>query len=798
MPLRDGPWTVPAWAAGVLLGTALQLQLAQPWGTSGRWVLAVGAALLVLGVRRRWPVATWLLCAACAAGALTDWRAELRLADRLAPALEGLDCRVTGRVLGLPQPSPDGLRFDLAPDAPAHCVDGQSPRLPSRVALSWPRHGSEDVLTGGPPPALGAGERWELLLRLRRPHGLLNPDGFDAELWLFEQGVGAQGTVRPGANQRLDGPRWSHPNEVLAAWRHQLRDRVLLLAGPSAGVLAALALGDQAALSEAQWDEFRLTGVAHLMSISGLHITGLAWLGAVLVAGLWRRQPRALHRCAAAVAGRWGGLCVAGAYALLAGWGVPAQRTVWMLATSVVLRHAGVQWPAWRVLLVAATGVVLWDPWALLQAGFWLSFVAVGLLVAAEPQGLAQRPAAAGWALWASRLRAGLKAQLVASLGLAPLSLLLFQQLSWVGFVANVVAVPVVTFCITPLALIGLALPPAWAVATWVLEPLLHGLHALAGLPLAVWQMAAPTLPATLVAMLGAVLWVVPLPWRVRCLALPLFGPLLSHSPDRPPPGHFELLVADVGQGSAVLVRTAGHVLLHDAGPRFGPHSDAGRRVLWPLLLARGEWVVDELLLSHRDSDHVGGASVLLERLTVGRLRLSLEAQHPLRRSGPPVIDCTAGQRWTWDGVDFEVLHPPAGLPDTTRPNARSCVLKVSDSAGRAALLTGDIEAEQERALVQHKGQALRADVLLVPHHGSRSSSSAEFLAAVQPQWAVAQLGYRNRFGHPDATVVHRYQAAGINLVRTDQCGAWHWQAPAAWCERDSRRRYWHDRPVTE
>jgi competence protein ComEC len=644
-----------------------------------------------------------------------------------------------------------------------------------------------------------AGQRWRLRARLRQPHGTLNPEGFDAELWLFEQGLRATGSVR-GGDLLEDG--WA-PVERL---REGVRDRLLLaVAPPAAGALAALAVGDQAAIDSGGWEVFRDTGVAHLMSISGLHITMLGWLGGAAFGALWRRSERAALHVPAPLAARWGGVAIAWAYALLAGWGVPARRTVLMLAGTALLRTAGLDWPAPLVTMAAMVPVTALDPWALLQPGFWLSFAAVGLLMVSEPvrgAGHADEPApaAAGETghvrrtLRAAgvRLRSGVRAQLVATIGLAPLTLAAFQQVSVVGLLANLVAEPWVTLVVVPLALVGIVVPLAWSLAALALQPLLALLGAFARWPFASVHVAAAPAWGLAAGLAGGVVLVLPLPWRVRALGLPLLLPLVAPFVARPPPGRFELLAADVGQGSAVLVRTQAHLLLFDTGPRNGAGSDAGQRVLLPLLHARGEARVDTLVLSHADADHVGGARAILERFPVLELRSSLADDDPLRRGAPPHVRCVAGQSWSWDGVAFAVLHP---LASDYRPGAKtntvSCVLRVVDAAGTSALLTGDIEAPQEAALAARAGPALRSDILLVPHHGSRTSSSEPFLAAVHPRIAVIQVGYRSRYGHPAPEVVARYAAHGIPVVRTDRCGAWDWQASEAHCTRSVRRRYW-------
>jgi competence protein ComEC len=277
---------------------------------------------------------------------------------------------------------------------------------------------------------------------------------------------------------------------------------------------------------------------------------------------------------------------------------------------------------------------------------------------------------------------------------------------------------------------------------------------------------------------------------------VPLALGLLIPPRTLPAEGSFDLLAADVGQGSAILVRTRGHVLLFDAGPQYSRESDAGQRVLVPLLRARGDTPLDLLVLSHRDIDHVGGAKAVLGALGVEALSSSLDAGHPLTALATRASRCEAGQHWRWDGVEFAVLRPAAeDYARNLKPNALSCVIRVAGN-GRSVLLTGDIEREQEALLVVEHGSGLQSDVLIAPHHGSRTSSSAALLDAVRPSLVVVQAGYRNRFGHPAAEVLERYRERGIRIVDSPECGAWSWPAEAAidkaTCQREAARRYWH------
>ena len=831
---------------GFIAGVAAQLQQSALW-TGERYavLLALAAALLAVGVgatalRRKAPLGTRLaifVVAALLGFGLTGWRASDFQASTLNPALEGRDIEVIGQVLAMPQIGEDGVRFRL--DVESARLDAQAVKLPPKMLLGWysgfaGREAKSDLKSIAPqdadpfeiglalqrqPQPLRAGERWQMTVRLKAPHGNSNPYGFDYELWLWEQGIQATGYVRAGPHDTPPAKlssSWLHPVErarqaVREAIYERIENRQL------AGVLAALVVGDQNAIERADWDIFRATGVAHLMSISGLHITMFAWLASLLIGKLWRRSvaltPRLCLALPASSAGALGGLFLATLYALFSGWGVPAQRTIWMLATVVLLRQSGRQWPWLQTWLLAMAVVVALDPWALMQAGFWLSFVAVGVLFATDSGAPNARdtgasaliPLAKGMSLGFLRQRlsgffahlvSAAREQWIVTLALTPLSLLLFNQVSLVGLLANAVAIPWVTLLVTPLAMLGVLYAPIWDAAAWAIGLLALFLQWLATWPLASISVAAAPLWCAVAGVLGGGLIAMRLPFYFRALGIPLLLPVLLWLPARVATGQFELLAADIGQGNAVLVRTASHALLYDTGPRFSRESDAGHRVLVPLLRALGERV-DMLMLSHRDSDHTGGAPAVLAMQPQATLLSSIEDGHELQTLRKSTR-CVTGQRWEWDGVTFEVLHPlPADYEVANKSNAMSCVLRISNGR-RTALLAGDLESPQELRLAATSNQAdrakLKADFLLVPHHGSKTSSSALFLDTVQPQLALAQAGYRNRFGHPVASVVARYSERGIRLIRSPQCGAATWQSlkPAEIsCQRQQGQRYW-------
>ncbi|WP_416548870.1 DNA internalization-related competence protein ComEC/Rec2 [Limnohabitans sp. DCL3] len=857
---RHLPGGLLAWC----LGVALQLQQAALWPMAAYVGVLLGTVAGAWLLRRgcRWrragggiPVWAWAGVWAAAAFGITGLHAWSR-APTIAPALEGQDLEVVGVVQAMPQRQDVGWRFRFRIEQ-AWRWDAQGATqavrlgtdLPSQVYLGWYGQGGghdSGWNTSALPEPVKAGERWRWRVRLKAPHGHVNPRGFDYELWLWEQGIGAIGYVRTG---RTDPPplrlasTWAHPIE---SGRQAVRERLLAQLSPAgsgvddakrAGIVAALVMGDQAAIDRSDWDVFRATGVSHLMSISGLHVTLFAWLATGGVAWVWRRSAlwgfQGALRWPAPQVGAVSGLVMAGLYALFSGWGVPAQRTWLMLGVVVVLRLWARHWHGALVWLAACAVVLTWDPWALLQPGFWLSFVAVGVLMATGSTSRGGRAALTapayserrsrtdlvlfGWRhrwgacwrpIWGPFLgrhaKALLREQAVVTLALAPLTLLFFGQVSVVGLLANLMAIPWVTLVVTPLSLLGVLWPEAWHWASWALQPMAAVLAWLATWPWASVSMAMPPGYLSVLALMGAGVWVMPWPSAWKWLVLPLLWPVVFWTHPRPAPGTFELVAADVGQGNAVLVRTATHSLLYDAGPRYSAESDAGHRVLVPLLAQMGERI-DTLVLSHRDSDHTGGAAAVLAMQAQAALWSSLEESHPLHALRPGWTRCLAGQVWEWDGVRFEVLHPQPPQDNRSKipkPNEVSCVLRIAgQDLGRtgglqgAALLAGDIEAAQELALVQ--AGLSPVDVLLVPHHGSKTSSSPPFLQALSPRWGLLQAGYRNRYGHPAPEVVARYQTLGIGLVDSTRCGAATWRSHLpgqVQCERTLRQRYWHHR----
>ena len=539
--------------------------------------------------------------------------------------------------------------------------------------------------------------------------------------------------------------------------------------------------------TNAQWQVFNRAGVTHLISISGLHVTMIAALFAALVNGLWRRSECLMLRLPAQKAALIAGGLAALAYALLAGFEVPAQRTLYMLSVVALALWSGRNFGVSRTLLLALLAVLLLDPWAVLAAGFWLSFGAVALLFYVGNSRLGRGAENDGVrASWRASLAAWGATQWAVTIGSLPLLLLFFQQFSLVSPLANALAIPFVSFVITPLALLFVVLPwpPLLQFDHWLMSQLMVVLEWLAQWP--VWQQAAPPLWAVVLGLLGVFCLLLPRGFPARWLGLYLLAPAVLMSTARPVAGEAWVDVLDVGQGLVVLVRTAGHTLLYDSGPQYSADSNAGQRVVVPYLRAVGVSRLDTLVISHRDKDHAGGVGAVRDYLPVGRSLSSIDE--------PDYEPCTAGQGWIWDGVRFSLLHPEAaaysGRPK--KSNAMSCVLRVEASGG-SMLLTADIEAADETALRRRTLSALRSSVLLVPHHGGRGSSTPEFIEAVGARDVVFSAGYRNAFGHPRPEVVVRYSSS--RQWRTDRDGAIRvvlGQTAGVTAWRLERPRYWH------
>lgn len=714
--------------------------------------VAVLAVLLPVGLIVWWHRRDhWRWAAAALFGfGLCGLHAAASLHAQLPPAHERDDFQVAGRVIGLPVHEARRTRFDLR----VH----DDPALPAflrgaRLRLSW--YDSEWSDAPSRRGEIVAGGEWELRVRLRAPRGLRNPGSFDSEKHAMAQRVVATGYVRAPEHAVQRGrPRG------IDAWRDGMAARIdPAVTSTSSRYVRALALGDTRALADHDWEILRATGLTHLIAISGFHVGMVAGFFALLGAGLWRLLPglgRVIPRPQASAA-----VALAGAvgYAAVAGFALPTVRTVLMIAVVVAAR-------LWRrplriadALALAAIAVLLVDPLAVLSAGFWLSFAGVAWLVWCLPQ-----------ARGGNIAREFLSAQWVATLGLLPLTVILFGQASLAGPVANLVAIPWWSLVVVPLSLVGTALEGlqagwgggAWRLAAWAFDLSWPAFERLGASPLALWWLPEPRWFALPMALAAAFWLLLPRGIPGKPLAALLWLPLLWPDRQLPRHGEVELVVIDVGQGLALLVRTARHALLYDMGPAIPEGYDAGERTVVPALHALGVRRLHTMVVSHGDADHAGGLAAVRRRFPAPRLLA------PQGAGIDGAAPCLAGTQWRRDGVAFRILHPPLHFPYLR--NEASCVLRIETAHG-AMLLVGDIGVPVEERLVGRVPGDLPADVVVVGHHGSRHSSTPGFVNATGARLALVSAGYGNRFGHPDAGVVARWQAAGATVLETASGG---------------------------
>ena len=713
------------------------------------------------------------------------WRAQARLDDALPRALEGRDVAMTGLVTGLPQEGEGFVRF-------AFLVERADAPVPREVSMAWyARRAGDDI------PEIRAGQRWRFNVRLKRPRGLANPHGFDFEAWALERGIRATGYVRsrsPFALIDEDVAGWP---QSLHRVRQRIRDRMqaALEDDRLGGVLVALAIGDQDAIGAEDWQVFWRTGVGHLMSISGLHITMLAALAYMAAFRMWARAPALALRIPARKAAIVVGVIAALAYSLMTGYAVPAQRTFVMLAVSAACVLMDRHGSASRVLALAALAVLLLDPWAILSPGFWLSFGAVASIFYV----MALRAGRQG------KLHGAVMEQVAVTFVMLPMLVALFQEVSIVSPIANAFAIPAVSLIVVPLTLLGAFLPLPWLldVAHALMQALMIPLEALASWPDAMLESHEPAAWTVAAGVVGCLWMLAPRGVPMRMTGALWVAPMFLVMPPRPAPGQAWIETLDVGNGLALIVRTGGHAIAYDAGPAWSEESDSGNRIVVPFLRGEGIARLDGIVISHADDDHSGGAVSIARSRHPPWLLTSIDPESPIHEGFEKSIRCEAGQQWQWDGVTFSIVHPAASAyapaPRPRKENDRSCVLRVA-TATHTALLMGDAEARSEAEMLAREPAALAADVLVVPHHGSKTSSTAAFIDAVSPEIGVLSVGYRNRFHHPAPAVVARYIERRVVLRRTDEEGEMRIVLPAdreapTVVARGLPCRYWTERP---
>jgi competence protein ComEC len=738
------PGRLAVFASSWLAGTIAAVWLVPV----GHAAVAVAAIVLTAMIAARYACRSWPLVMA-AAVVWTSSQLDFAGSRRLKPTLVGQDLSVSGWVDGFPSESDGQIAFSFRTMRDRDHVD-----LPARLRLTW----------YDPPLEVRAAMALELTVRLKRPRGLANPGGFDYERWLFAEKIGATGYVRSGG--LAPAHEWTLPRRWLE-FRASLASRIAVLA-PTAdarALLVALAVGERFGFERAHWRVLRETGTSHLVAISGLHIGIIAMWLFLLTRRIWIRIPFSLAvydlEVASAVS-----LLGAGIYAAIAGFSVPTQRALIMLCVAlalVVMRRGSASAGGMAIALVVVTA---FDPLAVLSGGFWLSFGAVAVLSALVRPLHARRSRLAALGI---RVKEAVRAQWGITIGLAPIIAVTFGQLSLTAPLVNLVTIPVFALLLVPLVLIAtfclvLGLPAGWLVQ--IAGACADGVFAALEWSSRV-QFATVALPelrpvASLLMIAGTAIALPVQPLPGRFLGWIAIASALLYPPARPVAGAIRAYVLDVGHGLAVIVSTADHALLYDTGARYRSGFDMGRDVVLPAMRHLGVSRLDRIVVSHADNDHSGGLGAILSAYPSSELLASRDL------AASRATDCVAGQQWQWDGVRFDVLHPP--IDASLDGNDGSCVIRIV-TAGGTMLLTGDIELRAERGLLSTAAN-VAANVVVVPHHGSATSSSAPFVEAVGARFAIVSAAFENRWGLPRPEVEQRWLRSGAQIITTGEHGA--------------------------
>jgi len=689
------------------------------------------------------------------------------LEHRFNSSFVGEDILLTGRVASIPIKSSKVQRFEFdVYSAKLSTRDGNTrvllnEKFPKKVRLSW-YYGKR----------INADEQWQIVVRLKPPHGFMNPGGFDYEGWLFQQGIDATGYIRQSTDNRLlaaaSAYSVNHIRQMLSNSIDEIqksRDEAGTNANQSSlALVKALSIGDKSLISVAQWEVLKNTGTSHLMAISGLHIGLAAFFAYVVVRRL--SPVYIMKRVPAQHVAIVMGMVVALLYALIAGFSIPTQRAIIMLfvlSSMLLIRrnHRPID-----ALGLAAIVVLLIDPLAVLSAGFWFSFSAVAVIFISVSNMMAATDM--DYSAWGKAFIV-IKQLLVAIAS---------------SFISPVFSEMLFSFAASLLDFI-------WPLLTY-----------LSKLPFAYWVKGDVTVSALLIVTLSLLViyyskhvQVKSVRWSLRIVSLLSFVLLFMPDDSDINTAEYHLTVLDVGQGSAAVIRTQNHLLVFDTGARFSDKMNAGASAVVPYLRSLGEDELSKLIISHGDNDHIGGAQAVINAYPgaelIGQDIESLVSDNKLA--------CHNQMRWQWDDVDFEFLSPAfegAVTLQSKKSNNRSCVLKVSSIYG-SVLLTGDIEKRIETALVENYAEKLNADILLVPHHGSNTSSSRDFLQRVNPEYSIISVGYKNRYKLPSSKVIARYAALDLALLRTDKSGAItvkisDSEGISVTKYRNEFKRYWH------
>lgn len=714
--------------------------------------------------------------------------ASYHLADQLPEEWIKKDVQVIGQVISIPQYYSHHVSFRFRVEAIMY--QGKRYSSPHYLQLSW----YEDQYNPSPVPIpeLKTGQTWKLTVRLKPPQGFASPFASDHSQYLFSQHIGAVGYVYT-----------KHPPELLSekiGWRDRINHyretlakemREILYEKKQSGIIEALAIGEKSNITTEEWKVLQATGTSHLVAISGLHIGLVAGLVLGLSVFMIKRFSFFNSRYPSIIISSFFALAAAIIYSALAGFAIPTQRALIMLSLVTLCLISQRSFARIYTFAAAWVLVLLWDPLATLSVSFWLSFIAVGTLF---------------YLLSGKLLKSGKKERIKEwahfqwgiSVLLIPVTLWFFQQTPLVSPIANAIAIPWVSFVVVPLTLLGCffinivsplgVLFLEWA--AYAMQAIWFLMEWFASWPYATWQYTLPNMAVFFSLIMAVIILFLPKGFPGRFFSVIAFLPVLFINLPRPNIGEVWIDILDVGQGLAVVARTANHILLYDSGDQFSDRLNAATAVILPFLRGTGVQQLDVLTISHSDRDHMGGANTLLQEIPIKKLIAGDRWKTQYAYAFP----CYGESSWIWDEVLFTFLHPHP--EDSWEGNNASCVLKIS-SGSHSVLLTGDIESAAEKRLLTEQFSALSSTFLIAPHHGSRTSSTLKFVKAVNPDYVIFPAGYLNRFRFPNAKIVERYIEQGALAFTTATHGtirlvfdAQQFASPLGF--REQFKRYWH------
>ena len=701
-----------------------------------------------------------------------------RLKDALPASIEGKVIAVEGRIVSLPNELKEYQQFQF------EIEKSNTQHWQGKVMLSWYTYRAFGRSMHHPYRSINTrhklqpGEKWHFMVKLKRSRGYSNPGGFNYEAWLFDQKIEAKGYIIDNRytdtqNYRMEKAEWHE-------WVNQIRQSMAKMWEPFQkewsllSVLLALTIGVFQGISSQQWQVFTNTGTIHLISISGLHISFLSGIALNCISFLWRRIPFLCERWPAQRAGAVGAFFVGLAYSFLAGFSVPTQRSLIMISVFIGGILFQKQTKAWQCFGLSLLLVILWDPLAPLGVSFWLSYsaVAVILYVAMDSPSMNHL---SGLKKWLKSTWESAKLQTGIFLGLIPFSLFWFSQVSVSSLWANFIAIPVTELFVLPMALVAMmmgAIYFPWAVffmhmSHIVFFQLFRYLDWISAYHPVIWVWSINKIGLLLLGVLGIALLIAPKGIPVRWLGgifwIPLLFPLMRTADLKYGEAYFSLL--DVGQGLASVIQTQHHVLIFDTGPKLSENFDTGKAVVLPYLKNQHIQKVDAIVISHADMDHRGGLESILAGIHVNKVFVNDKRILKTARLCDPKVS------WRWDGVIFQFLTE--GLKDFSTTNDTSCVLKIYN-AHQSILLPGDLEKRGEKRLIKQYGAKLKTDLLVAGHHGSKTSSSVEWVKITQPYYVLWATGYLNRYHFPNPDVVRRYTHA--KALSTVECGMIYWK----------------------